>query len=106
MRCVRQTFPESPSAAADYEIHCTHFLQVAVPVRVAKILTYPERVTDVNIEKMRQAVRNGPDVHPGAVYLISPGAKLKRFLRFGDRNAVADNLKVGEIVERHIVDGE
>ncbi|KAG9025228.1 hypothetical protein FRB95_010388 [Tulasnella sp. JGI-2019a] len=80
--------------------------EVAVPVRVAKVLTYPERVTDVNMEKLRLAVRNGPDVHPGAVYVVSPGAKLKRFLKFGNRDAVADNLKVGEIVERHIVDGD
>ena len=33
--------------------------QVAVPESVAKILTYPERVTEANIEKLRLAVRNG-----------------------------------------------
>ncbi|KAG8885857.1 hypothetical protein FRB98_001570 [Tulasnella sp. 332] len=81
-------------------------LRIDEALRVAKVLTYPERVTDVNIEKLRLAVRNGPELHPGAVYVISPGAKLKRYLKFGNRDAVADNLKIGEIVERHIVDGD
>lgn len=43
--------------------------QVAVPERVAKILTYPERVTEYNIEKLRKNVQNGPDVWPGAMYI-------------------------------------
>ncbi|KAK9212106.1 hypothetical protein WN943_001487 [Citrus x changshan-huyou] len=33
---------------------------------MAGILTYPERVSDHNIEKLRQCVRNGPDKYPGA----------------------------------------
>ncbi|CAN0347602.1 unnamed protein product, partial [Discosporangium mesarthrocarpum] len=40
--------------------------QVGVPERVAKVMTYPEMVSRYNIEKLRQVVRNGPDVHPGA----------------------------------------
>ena len=44
-----------------------------MPVRVAKILTYPERVFSHNIEQLRQAVRNGPDVHPGANYVEQAG---------------------------------
>ena len=43
--------------------------QVGVPVHVAKILTMPTRVTYFNIEEMRQLVRNGPYVHPGATFL-------------------------------------
>ena len=33
---------------------------------MARILTYPERVSRHNIEKLRQCVRNGPDKYPGA----------------------------------------
>jgi DNA-directed RNA polymerase III subunit RPC1 len=40
--------------------------QVGVPMLVAKVMTYPERVNRYNIEKMQRAVLNGPDVHPGA----------------------------------------
>jgi DNA-directed RNA polymerase III subunit RPC1 len=43
--------------------------QVAVPERIAKILTYPEKVTDHNIERLRRNVMNGPDVWPGAMFI-------------------------------------
>jgi len=40
---------------------------------MASILTYPERVTHHNIEKLRQCVRNGPDKYPGARMLRRDG---------------------------------
>lgn len=40
---------------------------------MARILTYPERVTHHNIEKLRQCVRNGPDKYPGARLLTHAG---------------------------------
>lgn len=78
--------------------------EVAVPERVAKILTYPERVTPHNIEMLRKAVRNGPDVHPGANYVSR--AETKKILRFPNRNSIADGLAVGDVVERQIIDGD
>ena len=33
--------------------------QVGIPQHVAQVLTYPERVTDHNIETLRRAVANG-----------------------------------------------
>ncbi|KAI8459810.1 DNA-directed RNA polymerase III subunit C1 [Phakopsora pachyrhizi] len=88
--------------------------EVAVPDRVAKILTYPERVTAHNIERLKQCVRNGPDVHPGANYLVAAGlqgapgvvAPFKRSLRFGNRNQIANTLRLGDTVERHLHDGD
>ncbi|KAN0062318.1 DNA-directed RNA polymerase III subunit C1 (rpo31) [Thecaphora frezii] len=81
--------------------------EVAVPERVAKILTYPERVFEHNIERMRQAVRNGTDVHPGANYLQDGKTGFKRFLKFpGMREELAQKLRVGDIVERHVRDGD
>jgi len=80
--------------------------EVAVPERVAKILTYPERVTSFNIHRLRQAVRNGCDTHPGANYVTGGSNGFKKYLKFGNRVAIADSLKYGDIVERHIVDGD
>ncbi|GAA5869946.1 hypothetical protein JCM1840_007679 [Sporobolomyces johnsonii] len=81
--------------------------QVAVPERVAKILTYPERVTSHNIERLRQAVRNGTDVHPGANFINQGGdTGLKKFLKFGDREFMADKLRIGDVVERHLRDDD
>lgn len=81
--------------------------QVAVPERVAKILTFPDRVTPHNIEVLKAAVRNGTDAHPGANFILQGGQEqFKKFLKFGDREAMADRLRVGDIVERHLKDDE
>ncbi|GAA6004779.1 hypothetical protein JCM11491_002226 [Sporobolomyces phaffii] len=81
--------------------------QVAVPERVCKILTYPERVTTHNIERLRQAVRNGTEVHPGANFINQGGdAGLKKYLKFGDREFMADKLRIGDVVERHLRDDD
>lgn len=80
--------------------------QVAVPYRIAKILTFPERVTTQNKKHLQDCIRNGPDVHPGANYVIDRESGFKRFLRFGNRNRIADDLKIGDIVERHLHDND
>uniref|UniRef100_A0A4W3H8T6 DNA-directed RNA polymerase subunit n=1 Tax=Callorhinchus milii TaxID=7868 RepID=A0A4W3H8T6_CALMI len=80
--------------------------EVAVPVHVGKILTYPERVTKANLDFMRKLVRNGPEVHPGANFIQQRHTNLKRFLRYGNREKMAQELKYGDIVERHLIDGD
>lgn len=81
--------------------------EVAVPERVAKILTYPERVHSRNIEELRQTVLNGTETHPGANYVTDSKTGMKRFLKFGGSvRAAAESLKIGDIVERHIRDGD
>ena len=80
--------------------------EVAIPERVAKILTYPERVTSHNIDMLKRAVRNGCDVHPGANFVTAGNSGFKKFLKFGNRTAIADSLRVGDTVERHIIDGD
>ncbi|KAF9485367.1 beta and beta-prime subunits of DNA dependent RNA-polymerase [Pholiota conissans] len=78
--------------------------EVAVPERVAKILTYPERVTSHNINNLRKAVRNGTEIHPGANFVAR--GENKKFLKFGNRAAIADGLAIGDIVERHLIDSD
>jgi DNA-directed RNA polymerase III subunit RPC1 len=81
--------------------------EVAVPERVAKILTYPERVFAHNIEAMRAAIMNGCDTHPGANFVIDVKTGWKRMLRSASsRSSAATALKIGDIVERHIRDGD
>lgn len=45
--------------------------EVVVPRHMAVVLTYPERVTAHNIDKLRRAVINGTREHPGARFVIS-----------------------------------
>uniref|UniRef100_A0A1A9ZK19 DNA-directed RNA polymerase subunit n=1 Tax=Glossina pallidipes TaxID=7398 RepID=A0A1A9ZK19_GLOPL len=80
--------------------------QVGVPERVAKILTYPERVNPANIHNMKELVKNGPNVHPGANYVQQKGSTFKKYLAYGNRDKVAHDLKCGDIVERHLCDGD
>uniref|UniRef100_A0A8B9JBA6 DNA-directed RNA polymerase subunit n=1 Tax=Astyanax mexicanus TaxID=7994 RepID=A0A8B9JBA6_ASTMX len=80
--------------------------EVAVPVHVAKILTYPEKVNKANIELMRKLVKNGPDVHPGANFIQQRHMQMKRFLKYGNREKMAQELKLGDVVERHMIDGD
>ncbi|RKP22725.1 hypothetical protein SYNPS1DRAFT_19660, partial [Syncephalis pseudoplumigaleata] len=79
--------------------------QIAVPEHVAKILTFPERVNEHNIEKMRRLILNGTEKHPGANYIQLQNG-LKRFLKFTDLKKAANDLRIGDIVERHLNDGD
>lgn len=80
--------------------------EVAVPDRVAKVLTYPEKCTRYNKKKLQCLIINGPDVHPGANYVMKQNEAGKRNLRFGDRVKLAKSLQIGDVVERHIEDGD
>ena len=80
--------------------------EVAVPDRVAKVLTFPEKVTMYNKRRLQQLILNGPNVHPGANYLLKKDEEARRNLRYGDRLKLAKNLRYGDIVERHLEDGD
>ncbi|KAI8816202.1 uncharacterized protein EV422DRAFT_546457 [Fimicolochytrium jonesii] len=80
--------------------------QVAVPQRVATVLTYPERVTPHNIDRLRRNVANGIDNYPGATY-VTKSKTDKRFLKSPSvRQRLAQELQVGDLVERHLQDND
>ncbi|XP_044766924.1 DNA-directed RNA polymerase III subunit RPC1 [Coccinella septempunctata] len=79
--------------------------QVGVPKHIAKILTFPEMVFPGNISFMRQLVMNGPDKWPGANYIQQKNG-LKKYLKYGNREKMAQELRVGDLVERHLFDGD
>lgn len=84
--------------------------EVIVPTLMAKVLTYPDMVNRYNIEKLRQLVKNGSDVHPGAntVYIKNESGQQHSYsLRYVlNRTKIADELKYGDIVERHLANGD
>ncbi|CAN3372452.1 hypothetical protein DIURU_005052 [Diutina rugosa] len=78
--------------------------QVGVPLSIARTLTYPEIVTPYNIHRLTEYVRNGPQEHPGAKYVIRDT---------GDRIDLRYNRRAGDIalqygwkVERHLMDDD
>ncbi|RMD40980.1 hypothetical protein DV735_g4155, partial [Chaetothyriales sp. CBS 134920] len=81
--------------------------EVAVPILVAKNMTYPEVVTTHNLKKLRQRVQNGASQWPGANFVLKKGSEyLRIMLKFANRDNVAKDLKYGDIVERHLEDGD
>ncbi|ODQ55873.1 Rna polymerase II [Saitoella complicata NRRL Y-17804] len=78
--------------------------ELGVPRSIAKTLTYPERVTPYNIKKLTELVRNGPTEHPGAKFVIRESGD-RMDLRF-NKTAGSIALHYGDIVERHINDGD
>jgi DNA-directed RNA polymerase II subunit RPB1 len=77
--------------------------QVGVPRSIARNLTYPERITPFNLSRCIQMVKNGPEEHPGAKYIIrEDGSRIDlRYVKSGEMP-----LKPGWIVERHVQDDD
>ena len=84
--------------------------EVIVPTLMAKVLTFPDTVSRYNIDKLRQLVKNGPEMHPGANYVEvkqSDGTFDHISLRYApNRTKIADELKIGDVVERHLANGD
>uniref|UniRef100_A0A3P9I565 DNA-directed RNA polymerase subunit n=1 Tax=Oryzias latipes TaxID=8090 RepID=A0A3P9I565_ORYLA len=91
--------------------------EIGIPMVFATKLTYPQPVTPWNVKELRQAVLNGPNVHPGASMVINEDGR-KTILsptNFTQREAVAKQLltpSLGphkmsmKIVNRHIKNGD
>ncbi|KAF2683170.1 beta and beta-prime subunits of DNA dependent RNA-polymerase [Lentithecium fluviatile CBS 122367] len=87
--------------------------EVAVPERVAKNLTYPEKVNKYNIGKLKKLVSNGPFKYPGANAIIKKNGgymtSLLALIKKGVGTKLMDTagrLQIGDIVERHLEDGD
>lgn len=75
--------------------------QLRMPLYVAMILTFPEIVTNENMEFLKKCVINGPYKYIGANF-VRKGNKLID-LRI---NNLAVQLNIGDIVERHLMEGD
>ncbi|MEW6721652.1 MAG: DNA-directed RNA polymerase subunit A' [Candidatus Micrarchaeota archaeon] len=79
--------------------------QVGVPKLIAEELTVPMHVTEWNLEYAKELVLR--DSYPRAIYIIRPDG---RRIKVGDteemRKEQVENLKVGSVIERHVVDGD
>lgn len=80
--------------------------EVGVPISVAMRLSVPEKVTQWNIDKLRELVKNGPEKYPGALYIVRPDGKRVRIEFVIDREKVAEALEPGFVIERHLQDGD
>ena len=79
--------------------------EVGVPEEIAKELTIPEFVREENIEELRKYILNGPNVWPGANYVIRPDGRRKR-ITDENKEEIAKEIQPGYIVERHLINGD
>lgn len=77
--------------------------EVGVPLEVANVLTVAEKVTTINIERMKKLI--AAKGYPGANYIIRPDGKRKR-ITDDLREDLQTEIEPGYTVERHLVDGD
>ncbi|KXB03482.1 DNA-directed RNA polymerase subunit A' [candidate division MSBL1 archaeon SCGC-AAA261F19] len=77
--------------------------EIGVPKYIARTLTIPETVTKYNLDEIRNLVRRGPNIHPGASSVIAPDGS-RYDLRYADREELAEEIKPGYKIERHLKD--
>ncbi|MBI2109850.1 DNA-directed RNA polymerase subunit A' [Candidatus Woesearchaeota archaeon] len=81
------------------------FNEVGIPLSVAMELTVPERVTEWNIEWLKEFVKKGPKNYVGANYIIRPDGKKKKITDDTVEQLILE-LAPGYIIERHLIDGD
>lgn len=76
-------------------------MQLHMSILIAKALTYPEIVTEKNIDHLNSVCQNGVNIYPGANSVFQNGLHVP----LNDTNNKI-KLECGNIVERHIINGD
>ncbi|MBU2639270.1 MAG: hypothetical protein KKG75_01020 [Nanoarchaeota archaeon] len=79
--------------------------EVGVPLEVAMELTIPERVTEWNIERLKEFIKRGSKIYPGANYVIRSDGKKKKITE-ETKEQLLEELQPGFVVERHLMDND
>ena len=77
--------------------------EVGVPFEVASVITVAERVTELNLKRLKELILKKD--YPGANYIIRPDGKRKR-ITDDLREDLAEEIESGYRVERHLIDGD
>ncbi len=77
--------------------------EIGVPMEIALILTVPQRVTSWNKEYLKEFIKRGPDVYPGANYIMRPDGRRKKITE-ETKEQILEELEEGFLVERHLMD--
>jgi DNA-directed RNA polymerase beta' subunit len=77
--------------------------ELGVPIEIASNLTYPERVTEYNRDKLYKLVQNGADKYPGAKTLVKKDGRMISLKHKNPKDIVLQN---GDIVNRHLLDND
>ena len=78
--------------------------ELGIPMKIAKNITKPVTVNDINKAFLTKLVQNGPEVWPGAKMLEKENGEVITLRYYTDRNSII--LENGDIVHRHMMDGD
>jgi DNA-directed RNA polymerase II subunit RPB1 len=78
--------------------------ELGVPEEIAMNLTFPEVVTVYNRDRLMTYIRNGPAKYPGAKSVFLRDDQRPISLKYVNPEMI--DLKDGDIVHRHLVDGD
>jgi len=77
--------------------------ELGIPMKIAKNITKPVVVNDINRAFLTKLVQNGPDIWPGAKILEKKNGD-SITLRYVDKKSIV--LENGDIVHRHMMNGD
>jgi DNA-directed RNA polymerase beta' subunit/intein/homing endonuclease len=75
--------------------------ELGVPKSIAANLTFPEKVNNINREKLQKLIDNSPE-YPSAKYLLKDSG-VRIDLRYAKNKP---SIEIGDTVDRHLVDGD
>jgi len=78
-----------------------NFNELGIHVSIAMNLTIPLRVNKYNLNYSIKLIKNGPFEYPGANYVIDSNERRYSLMKYD-----ITELKMGFIVERHLIDGD
>jgi len=78
--------------------------ELGVPEEIAMNLTFPEVVTVYNRDRLMTYIRNGPSKYPGAKSVFLKDDQRPISLKYVNPEII--DLKDGDVVHRHLVDGD
>lgn len=80
--------------------------ELRIPIKIAMTLTFPEIVTEYNILSLTNMLKNGKNKYPGANIYKTLNPETGKHTLYDVDIKTNINLKIGDIVERHLVDGD
>ena len=85
--------------------------EYGIPLKVAMNVSFPEKVTKYNIDKMNKLLENGPNKYPGCKRIkkrevLDNGEVSYSEYSLNVRSTNTIKLEVGDTIFRHLIDGD